>query len=326
MPSISGFVDFNPDKDIPSLNGKVIFVTGGTAGLGKSSILALAKHGPLHIYFTGRNVKAGEALIAEMKNTNPSVGLTFLEMDFLSLSSVKKGCGQFIHDRLDILMCNAGIMYKPPGLSQDGYEITFATNHLAHALIIKQLLPTLLKTAKDPDADVRLISLTSVGWFGHPTDGISFSTLRTTQDSMFLGKLKRYAQSKLANIVYAAEVARRYPSIMALSVHPGIVHTDLTNNLKLSEKIGAYAANLWTAGAITFMEEDQGCLSQLWVAAGARRNQLVNGAYYRPVGVMSNSDLDSVATSEEFARKLWVWTDEALESSTADDTCNGTCI
>ncbi|KAI0809630.1 putative short-chain dehydrogenase [Xylaria sp. FL0064] len=309
MPSMSGCVDFNPEKDIPPLDGKVIFVTGGTAGLGKASIQALVRRGASHIYFTGRNTKAGEALIADMKKANPSVGLTFLEMDFLSLASVKKGCDQFVHDRLDVLMCNAGIMFKPPALSKDGYEATFATNHLAHALIIKNLLPTLLKTAESPDADVRLVSLTSEGWFGHPKEGVNFSTLQTTQASAF-GKFTRYGQSKLANIVYAAEVARRCPQIMAISVHPGVVKTDLVNSLSLPEKAIVYGANF--VKGVELMEEEQGCLSQLWVAAGARRDELVNGAYYQPVGVMSNSTLDKIATSEEFANKLWTWTDDAL--------------
>ncbi|KAI0550360.1 putative short-chain dehydrogenase [Xylaria curta] len=309
MPSMSGFVDFNPEKDIPPLDGKVILVTGGTAGLGKASIQALAGRGPSHIYFTGRNAKAGQTLIAETKKTNPSVGLTFLEMDFLSLASVKNGCDQFIHDRLDILMCNAGIMFKPPALSKDGYEATFATNHLAHALIIKQLLPTMLKTAENPGADVRLINLTSEGWSGHPREGINFSTLQTTQNAMF-GKFTRYGQSKLANVVYAAEVARRYPQIVAVSVHPGVVKTDLVNTLSASEKALVYGANFLMG--VSLMKEEQGCLSQLWVAAGARRDELVNGAYYRPVGVMSNSQLDKIAKSEEFANKLWTWTDEAV--------------
>ncbi|KAI1420881.1 putative short-chain dehydrogenase [Xylaria sp. FL1777] len=309
MPAMSGFVDFKPEKDIPPLNGKVFFVTGGTAGLGKNSVEALVKRGASHIYFTGRNVKAGEALIAEMKKTNPSVGMTFLEMDFLSLASVKKGCEKFIHDRLDVLMCNAGIMFKPPALSKDGFEATFATNHIAHALIIKKLLPTLLKTAESPGADVRLISLTSEGWGGHPKEGINFSTLQTTQSAAF-GKFTRYGQSKLANIVYAAEVARRYPQIMAVSVHPGVVKTDLVNSLSFSEKALVYGANF--VMGVKLMEEEQGCLSQLWVAAGARRDQLVNGSFYRPVGVLSNSELDKVATSQEFATKLWTWTDDAL--------------
>lgn len=101
---------------------------------------------------------------------------------------------------------------------------------------------------------------------------------------------------------------------MALSVHPGIVKTDLVTTLSASERATVYVANMF-AGSMSLMTQEQGCLSQIWAAAGARRDQLVNGAYYRPVGVMSNSDLDKIATSEEFANKLWTWTDEALAKS-----------
>ena len=99
-------------------------------------------------------------------------------------------------------------------------------------MLIKQLLPILLKSAEDPKSDVRIILLTSVGWRGHPKGGIQFSTLNTVQDSL-LGRWVRYGQSKLANIVYAAEIARRYPTITCLSVHPGVVATDLVSNLGL---------------------------------------------------------------------------------------------
>jgi hypothetical protein len=89
-----------------------------------------------------------------------------------------------------------------------------------------------------------------------------------------------------------------------------VVKTDLVNNLSLSEKALVYGGNFLMG--VSLMEEEKGCLSQLWVAAGARREELVNGAYYRPVGVMANSQLDTIAKSEEFAKKLWEWTDETL--------------
>jgi NAD(P)-dependent dehydrogenase (short-subunit alcohol dehydrogenase family) len=113
-------------------------------------------------------------------------------------------CEQFQHTLLRLMLitfrrCNAGIMFKPPSLSKDGYEATFATNHLAHAMIIKQLLPTLSKTAETPNADVRLINLTSEGWAGHPKEGVNFSTLQTTQNGLF-GKLTRYGQVKITNM------------------------------------------------------------------------------------------------------------------------------
>lgn len=82
-----------------------------------------------------------------------------MEMDLSSLSSVKNAIKTYFkHSRLDILINNAGIMGQPPSLSVDGYEIQFATNHLGHSMVTKQLLPTLLKTSEDPDADVRVIT------------------------------------------------------------------------------------------------------------------------------------------------------------------------
>ncbi|KAI1442444.1 oxidoreductase [Annulohypoxylon stygium] len=311
MPTMSGFVEFDPDKDIPSLRDRVIFITGGTAGLGRASVEALAKHEPAHIYFTGRNTQAGESLVADVKKINPTVGMTFLKMDMTSLSSVKRACDQFSHDRLDILMCNAGIMDSPPAVSEDGFEIRFAVNHLAHAMIIQRLLPTMLKTAEMPGSDVRLILLTSVGWQMHPKNGIEFDTLHSKQEDLrMLGFSLHYGQSKLANILYAAEVARRYPSIKTVSVHPGVVATDLVNNLPTMRKAMVYGTN-WLMG-IKIVDEKKGRLSQLWVAAGASRNELVNGAYYMPVGVLSNDKLDKIAKSEELARELWLYTESAL--------------
>ncbi|KAI1454759.1 oxidoreductase [Annulohypoxylon moriforme] len=311
MPTMSGFVDFGPEKDIPSLKDKVIFITGGTAGLGRASVEALAKHDPAHIYFTGRNAQAGESLISNIKKTNPAVGMTFVKMDMKSLASVKKACDEFLHDRLDILMCNAGIMDEPLAVSEDGFEIHFAVNHLAHAMITQRFLPTMLKTAEMPGSDVRLIFLTSVGWQMHPKNGIVFDSLRSKQEGLsMLGFSLRYGQSKLANILYAAEMARRYPSIKAVSVHPGVVATDLVNNLPKMKKAMVYLTN-WLTG-ISVVDEKMGRLSQLWTAAGASRDELVNEAYYMPVGVLSNDTLDKTAKSEELARELWLYTEDAL--------------
>lgn len=321
---MSGVKNFNAEKDIPSLAGKVIFVTGGsrsvfparlhsltpikgTAGLGATSIKALAKHNPSHIYFSGRNTKRGQALIAEINKTLPNVNLTFIELDLSSLSSIKAAIPQFRHDRLEIFMGNAGIMAHPPGLSKDGYEIQFATNHLGHAMLIKELLPVLLKTAEQPGSDVRIVLNTSLGWRGHPKGGIQFSTLNTGQDGVF-GKWIRYGQSKLANIVYAAELARRYPSLTCLSVHPGVIATELVTNLDTFNKAFVYVSTIGQR-----LTPEEGVLSQLYVAAGAKKESLVNGGFYVPVGVLSNDKLDKVAKSARLATDLWEWTTKALE-------------
>lgn len=117
-------------------------------------------------------------------------------------------------------------------------------------------------------------------------------------------------QSKLANIMYAAEVARRYPNIKAVSVHPGVVSTDLVQGLPPMRRIFVLSTNRLLGGEL--WDEKKGRLSQLWVAAGAKREQLVNGAYYMPVGVLSNDKLDKTAKDEALARELWSWTNDVL--------------
>ncbi|KAG4433426.1 hypothetical protein IFR05_011091 [Cadophora sp. M221] len=310
MPNKSGFVDFNPDNDISPLAGKVIFITGGTAGLGASSVHALAKHSPEHIYFSGRNAQAATSLLAEVKKATPSASLTFVEMDLSSLSSVKAASKKFIHDRLDILMCNAGISENPPAFSEDGYEIHFATNHLGHAMLIRQLLPVLLNTAKAPDVDVRIVILSSRAWWIHQKGGIVFSKLTTKQDGWHERSFT-YQQSKLANLIYARDLAKRFPSITTVSLHPGVVTTAMLAGQKPSSRVFMTIENFLTG--VSKVKEDEGVLNQVWAAAGVKKEGLVNGGYYEPVGVLCDYKLDKTAKDEELARKLWEWTEEALD-------------
>lgn len=122
---------YDPDRDIPDLTGKVFLITGGayslsttlryatdsspsgTAGLGKETISQLAKHSPKHIYFTGRNKQAAEAVISEIKTTSPNI--TFIPCDQTSLGSVSQAAKTFLEksgNQLDVLICNAAERFK----------------------------------------------------------------------------------------------------------------------------------------------------------------------------------------------------------------------
>lgn len=301
-------VTFDPAKDIPDLCGKVVFVTGGTAGLGKESVLAFAQHKPAHIYFTGRDATRATSLLDTLKssNTTSTVQVTFLQCDMASLSSVASAARQLLQtsDRLDILMCNAGVMATAAGLTQDGYENQFGVNHMAHALFIKLLLPTLLRTSSQPSSDVRIISLTSTGYRGHPSGGIQFDSVKTTQEGLG-GSWARYGQSKVANILYASELARRYPQIVSVSVHPGVVGTGLVDNLSFSKWLLVKVTN-----PLGLMDPDKGAWSQLWCAT-VEKGKIGNGKFYGPVGVVYSMARES--GNETLARKLWEWTDKELE-------------
>ncbi|KAK2049337.1 short-chain dehydrogenase/ reductase [Colletotrichum somersetense] len=311
----------DPTPRIPSLEGKVIFVTGGTAGLGKATILALLAHNPSHIYFSGRSRPAAEALIASVtppcspsssSSPPPPPPLTFVQMDLASLATIKPAlAASFAHDRLDVLVNNAGVMAGPAGLSADGFEVQFATNHLGHAMLVRALLPVLRRTAALPGSDVRVVTLTSVGYQGHPRDGISFATLRTTQAGPpFLGQWTRYGQSKLANILFTRELARLHPSIAAVAVHPGLVDTGLVSNQGLLNRILVHASNKVAGAAL--LAPERGCWNQVWAAAAAAKGDLVSGGFYMPVGRLADDKLDRFATDDGLAGELWRWTEGVL--------------
>jgi hypothetical protein len=112
-------------------------------------------------------------------------------------------------------------------------------------------------------------------------------------------------------VVYAAELARRYPQIVSVSVHPGVVETGLVTELSTLKKVAVYLPNRLLGKRIVSPEE--GCYNHLWCAVGARRADLVNGGLYYPVGVLSNDQLDATAKDPQLASKLWSWTQEVLD-------------
>lgn len=290
-----------------------MLTTTGTAGLGANCIKELAKHNPGHIYFTGRSKGKAEALIAEIKKTNPSARVDYIEEDMKSLESVAKATKKFLalETRLDVLMCNAGIMCAPPEVTRDGYEVQFQVNHLAHALMIKLLLPLLQSTAAQPGADVRIINMASNGHQLAPWSGISFDTLQTDQSwlgiSKFLPPWVRYGQSKLCNLLYPEQLAKRYPEITSVSLHPGVIITDLFTNVDFLTALPVRMLYLGRNNTV-----DEGIRNQLW-SVSAPKSALRNGEYYDPVGKVGHR-YGSVASSEKLSEKLWDYTQKALSA------------
>jgi NAD(P)-dependent dehydrogenase (short-subunit alcohol dehydrogenase family) len=236
----------------------------------------------------------------------PNTPVSFVQCDLANLASVKAAAEKLLakHSKLDVLLANAGIMAKPPGLTSDGFELQFGTNHLGHALLIKKLLPLMQKTAQQ-SGDVRIILVSSTAWGGTPSGGIVFKKLKTPQE-MFLGHWLRYGQSKLANVLYAKEIARRYPELLAFSLTPGVVATDLVGSLGLADRALVYVTNINSV-----QKPEDGVLNHLWgVSAG--HGSIKRGAFYEPVGKLSTMTTRS-SESAELAKKLWEWTDAELE-------------
>ncbi|KAH9203363.1 retinol dehydrogenase [Leptodontidium sp. 2 PMI_412] len=300
---------FNPDKDIPDLSGKVILVTGGNAGLGKQTILELSKHNPAHIFLTARSESKAQAAIEDIRKAVPSAApITYLNLDLTSFDSIKKAVREFLGQspQLHILINNAGIMGSPAGTTKDGYEIQFGTNHVGHALLTKLLLPTLERTAAatTPFQDIRIITIASSEEARSPaTNTYEFDKLKTDMSST--PTLVRYGISKIANIHYARALSRRHPNIRSISIHPGMVDTNLKSGIVASWPL--MRPFLPLVGLLSTNVRN-GANNQLWAAVSPDAK---SGEFYFPVGVTGKGSKQSRDKALEDA--LWNWTEKELE-------------
>lgn len=280
------------------------FKTGNT-GLGFETLKVLAHHKPAHIFLAARTASKAQAAIESLQATVPDAKITHLPLDLTSLESVRTAAQSFKDQsqRLDVLMLNAGIMAVPAGTTKDGFEIQMGTNHFGHFLLTSLLLPTLQATAKLPETDVRVIILTSEAHNMARTGKI----LMLPTELEKCGAWIRYAYSKLANVLFARELAKRYPEITSVAVHPGIVSTDLFD---ASQKTN-FLIKVCLAVAGSFRSTpEQGALNQLWAASVAKVD-LTNGAYYKPVGVFARGS--PCAQNAELALQFWDWSEEQIK-------------
>jgi NAD(P)-dependent dehydrogenase (short-subunit alcohol dehydrogenase family) len=297
---------FRPDTDIPDLSGKVILVTGGNIGLGRETILQLSKHNPAHIYLAARSKAKAENAIEELRKAVPDgAPISFLHLDLSSFESIKAAAETFLTDssRLDILINNAGVMALPEGLTTEGYEIQFGTNHVGHALFTQLLLPTLEETAALPSADVRVVFVSSALEASAPKNSYQFDKFKTAMPH--ISTWARYATSKLANIHYAYALARRYPRIKVMSLHPGVVYTNLTNSLSENYII----SSIVKAGTYFFsVSVDKGARTPLWAATSPDAQ---SGVYYFAGAITGKGSRQS--SDEKVQEDLWNWTQKELE-------------
>lgn len=269
-------------------------------------MINLAAQNPAHLYFTGRNSKAGSEVLAEVK-----CSVTFIKCNLSAPRDVIRRTlvENFLSSRLDIFIANAGIMTTPPGLTQEGFEVQFGTNYLGHAFMLKALRPVMLRTASESGGDVRLLMISSVGHRMHPEGGIQFEHLKEAET---VNKWARYGQSKLADILYSKAMAKRYPQITSVSVHPGAVKTNLIYGMKSRTSIIISAMLSWY-----YFSAEKGSYNTLWAATTAKQN-LENGCYYEPVGKKGLRPIawwgeDEMVSDKALTDKLWEWTENEIE-------------
>ncbi|OOF94681.1 hypothetical protein ASPCADRAFT_208341 [Aspergillus carbonarius ITEM 5010] len=292
---------------MPDLSGRVALVTGGYSGLGFGTSIELARKGA-RVYIAGRSESKYQETVQTIIAEYPAADVRFLPMDLMDLGNVSRVAEAFMQQesRLHLLVNNAGVMCTPYKETKDGFEMQIAVNYISHFLLTKLLLPCLLEAAEDsPDGTVRVVNVSSDG---HeklaPKRGIIFEDVNLKGD---YSVWTRYGHSKLANVLHARELAKRYPNIISVSVHPGTVKTNLSQGPLSSTPLYRFVKPLVELGA---PGPRKGAANILFAAASKSLSSLDNGSYFLPVGKKTKASRSG--ESLEMAHKLWEWTEEEM--------------
>jgi NAD(P)-dependent dehydrogenase (short-subunit alcohol dehydrogenase family) len=205
---------------VPDMQGKTVVVTGGNSGIGFETAVALASMGA-RVLITARNADKGRAAVAAItQRVGGEGGVQLVVFDLADLASVRRGAEEILEQapRLDVLVNNAGLVLTERAETIDGYEATFAINHLGPFLLTNLLLDRM--TASVPS---RIVNVSSTA-HNAARKGLPFDDLQTTHG--YRG-MRVYGQSKLANILFTLELSRRFADkgLTANSLHPGTVRT-----------------------------------------------------------------------------------------------------
>ncbi|XP_049586157.1 retinol dehydrogenase 13 [Syngnathus scovelli] len=207
------------------LDGKTVLVTGANTGIGKETCRELARRGA-RMVMACRDLSRAERAAEDIRKSTGNGNVVIRHVDLASLHSVRSFAKDFLdsEDRLDVLVNNAGVMMCPKWLTEDGFETQFAVNHLSHFLLTNLLLPKLKSSAPS-----RVVTVSSVA---HRGGHIDFSDLFFS--SRPYSPLQSYRQSKLANVLFSRELARRLrgSGVSSFCVHPGVIRTELGRHVE----------------------------------------------------------------------------------------------
>lgn len=272
------------------MRSQTILITGGNDGIGRATAQVLLERGH-EVVIAGRSPVKMEAAVATLRHRTGSEKIGWLECDLASLDSVRAASADFLrrYDQLDVLINNAGIFTNDLQLSSDGYELQFAVNHLGHFLLTHQLLPSLVAAPEG-----RIVNLASVAHFHGQMD---FDSLRGESGADDYNGLQAYAQSKLANVLFTRELARRYPEVESNCLHPGVVRTRIAN-----KRSRWYFSLLWTFYKPFMRPTRCGARTPLYLALSPEiRN--VSGRYFDERQCCRKPS--EAARDPELAGRLW---------------------
>lgn len=281
------------------LTGKVAVITGASPNsIGLETARALASAGATVVLGLRDDVKA-RAAVDDLSATVPGARVEENKIDLASLDSVRAFAAAVLmrHTDIDLLINNAGVMATPLERTTEGFELQFGTNHLAHFLLTRELLPALL--AGD---GARVINLSSAGhWLG----GLDLDD--PNYEAREYSPWPAYGQSKSANILFASELDRRYAhrGVHAYSVHPGTVRTELDRHLDDDGK--AMVQRKIAKAGIIMKTPPQGAATTIVAATAA---DLPGGAYLDDCAV--STQVAPYASDPDAAARLWTLSEQLV--------------
>lgn len=266
------------------MTGKVCIVTGANTGIGKETALGLAKLRAT-VVMVCRDRERGEAALREIKQKSGNDRVELMICDFSSQNSIRQFAGDFNqqHDRLYVLVNNAGVVLRERSMTEDGLESTFAINHLGYFLLTNLLLDVLKKSAPS-----RIVNVASTA---HKYGKLDVNAWPAGSSFSAFGA---YANSKLANVLFTYELARRLEGtgVTANCLHPGGVGTNLYRGLP---KFLQALIKLVTIGP------ERGARTSIYLASSPEVEG-VTGKYFARRRQQKSSE---ASHNEEAARRLW---------------------
>ncbi len=290
--------------DIPDQSGRRAVITGANSGLGLATARELARHGA-SVVLAVRNRAKGDQAAGQIARAVPGAEVSVWELDLADLQSVGAFAQRFAseHGQLDLLINNAGVMAPPRRLTADGFESQFGTNHLGHFALTGKLLPSLLATERP-----RVVTLSSGA---HRIGRINFDDLQSERS---YNNWRAYGQSKLANLMFCLELARRCAdadsALVSVAAHPGYAATNLqfAGPATWYEKLGGAIGNRLIA-----QSAEMGALPTLYAAT---LPDLPGATFIGPDGFMEQRGYPHVVTAagkaydQQAWRRLWEVSEE----------------
>jgi len=266
------------------MTGKVCIVTGANTGIGKETALGLARLGAT-LVMVCRDRERGEAAQREIKQKSGNSNVDLMLCDFSSQNSIRQFVRDFTerHHRLDVLVNNAGVVLRQHSMTEDGLESTFAINHLGYFLVTNLLLDVLKKSAPS-----RIVNVASTA---HKYGKLDISGWPTGRNYSSFGA---YANSKLANVLFTYELARRLKGsgVTANCLHPGGVGTNLFRGLP---------AFMQTLIKLVTISPERGARTSIFLASSPEVEG-VTGKYFARSKQQRSSE---ASRDEEAANILW---------------------